>query len=151
MQVILLDKISHLGDMGDTVEVRSGYARNYLLPQKKAVCATEEQLAYYEKHREELKHASDAQKAIAEERAEALRELGIVTVAANMDENEKLYGSIGPREIALALKETGVEVGRNEIVLSGALRVAGEHKINIRLHGDVVLPFKVSIIPAESP
>ena len=151
MQVILLTKISRLGNIGDSVEVRPGYARNYLLPQKKAVRATEEHIAYYEKHREELERATEAEKQVAEKRAEVLRELELVTVVANTDENENLYGSVGPREIVQAMKEAGAELSKNEVVLSTAIRTAGEHKILLRLHSDVELPFKVVILPAESP
>jgi large subunit ribosomal protein L9 len=151
MQVILLDKIPRLGEIGDAVEVRPGYARNYLLPQKKAVRATEEHLAYYKAHRAELEKGVEEQRQVAQQRAEELRKLELLTIAANMDENESLYGSVGPKEIIAAFKEADVEVGRHEVMLSDALRTAGEHKIMLRLHSDVELPFKVVIIPAESP
>lgn len=148
MRVLLLDKIYQLGDIGDEVSVRAGYARNYLLPQKKAVMATPENIRYFEERRAELKRRAEERLRVAEEHAERLQALGIVTVEANVDENgEMLYGSVGPREIKEALAAVGEEVGKDEIILGEPLRKAGEHEVQLRLHGEVVLPLTVAIVP----
>lgn len=151
MQVILLDKIPKLGEMGDEVDVRSGYARNYLFPQKKAVRVTPENLVYFQEHREALQRVADERRAVAEKRAAELQELGVVTIAVNVDENDHLYGSVGPREISKALQDAGIVLHKEEIVLPSVLRVAGEHEVVLRLHSEVDLRFKVALIPAESP
>ena len=100
MEVILLDKLAHLGGLGDKVKVRNGYARNYLLPQKKAVMATKENLAKFEAQRAELEAKIAAELKAAEDRAAKLAEIGTVTILAKAGDEGKLFGSIGTRDIA---------------------------------------------------
>lgn len=148
MQVILLDKIYQLGDIGDEVNVRPGYARNYLLPRKKAVMATPENIRLFEERREELQQRAEARAAAARERAERLEAIGIITIEANVDENdEMLYGSIGPREIKQALDAAGETVDKGEVVLGEPLRNAGEHQVQLRLHSEVTVPLTVAVVP----
>lgn len=150
MQVILLDKIVKLGEAGDTVDVAPGYARNYLFPKRKAARVTPENVAYYEQRRAELQRLADERRQAAQKRADQLRELGVVTIEARMDENERLYGSVSAREIVKAVQELGTSLQKEEILLPHALRVAGVHDIVLRLHSDVELPFQVALIPLES-
>ena len=138
MEVILLDKLAHLGGLGDKVKVRNGYARNYLLPQKKAVMATKENLAKFEAQRAELEAKIAAELKAAQDRATKLAEIGTVTILAKAGDEGKLFGSIGTRDIADALTTAGCEVHKSEIRLpEGVLRSIGEYEIAIQLHADV--------------
>ncbi len=148
MEVILLDKIAHLGGLGDKVKVRSGYARNFLLPQKKAVMATKENIAKFEARRAEYEAKIAAQLAEAQARAAQIEEIATVTIAANAGDEGKLFGSIGTRDIAEALTVCGCEVHKSEVRLpEGVLRSTGEYDITIQLHPDVKAVIKLTIIP----
>lgn len=148
MQVILLERMGRLGGLGDTVSVRSGYARNYLIPQGKAVRATAENTAIFESRRAELeKHAAEALQA-AQARADAVRDLGIVTIAGKAADEGRLYGSIGTLEITDAITKAGVTLHKSEIRLpNGALRTIGEHDISLQLHSDITVHVKINVVP----
>ncbi len=110
MDVILLEKIGNLGDLGDQVTVKPGYGRNYLIPQGKAVPATKDNVAMFEARRAELEAAAAEQLAEAQARADKIAELGIITIEANAGEEGKLFGSIGTRDIEDAVTAAGVEI-----------------------------------------
>jgi len=150
MQVILLETIKNLGDLGAVVDVRSGYGRNFLIPQGKALPATKDNLAEVEQRRAELeKHAAE-QLAAAQERGEKLNEAS-VTVTSKAGDEGKLFGSVGTRDIADAITAaTGVEVEKAEVKLPhGALRNTGEYDIDVVLHADVTVTIKLAVVPAE--
>lgn len=148
MQIILLEKIKHLGNLGTVVNVRAGYGRNFLIPQGKALPATQDNLASVEARRAELeKQASEALSA-AQARAEKLAEASVV-IAANAGDEGKLFGSIGTRDIADAVVAgTGVEVEKAEVKLpNGVLRQTGEYEIDLQLHNEVLVTIKVAVVP----
>ena len=150
MQVILLETIKNLGDLGAVVDVRSGYGRNFLIPQGKALPATKANLAEVETRRAELeKHAAE-QLAAAQERGEKLNEAA-VSIAAKAGDEGKLFGSVGTRDIAEAITaSTGVEVEKAEVKLPhGALRNTGEFEIDLALHAEVTVTIKLAVVPAE--
>jgi large subunit ribosomal protein L9 len=147
MEVILLDKIAKLGGLGDKVSVKSGYARNYLLPQGKAVFASDANIEHFEARRAELEAKLAGVLAEAEARAAKLVELAEVTIASKAGDEGKLFGSIGTRDIADAITEAGVEVTKAEVRLPlGAIRETGEFEIAIHLHNDVDTNVKVVVI-----
>ncbi|MDF3054409.1 MAG: rplI [Gammaproteobacteria bacterium] len=146
MQVILMEKIGHLGALGDQVNVKPGYARNYLLPQKKAVQANAANIAKFEAQRAELEKTASELFAAAQKRADALAGVN-VSIAAKASDEGKLFGSITLREIKQALKEKGVEIDKKELVMSGnAIRTVGEHEIFVQLHTDIRIPLKVNVV-----
>jgi large subunit ribosomal protein L9 len=150
MEIILLDKIAHLGNLGDKVKVKSGYARNYLIPMKKAVMATKQNMEKFDAMRAELEQKLAAELANAQARCAKIDALGSVEIAAKAGDEGKLFGSIGTRDIADALKASGVEVNKSELRLSnGVLRVVGEYEIAISLHADVKTSIKVNIVPQK--
>ncbi len=150
MEIILLDKIAHLGSLGDKVKVKSGYARNYLIPKKKAVMATKQNLEKFEAMRAELEKKIAAELAEAQARCAKIDELGSIEIAAKAGDEGKLFGSIGTRDIADALTAQGVEVHKSELRLSnGVLRVIGDYDIAISLHPDVKTSIKVTIVPEK--
>ncbi|GIX30749.1 MAG: 50S ribosomal protein L9 [Porticoccaceae bacterium] len=146
MEVILLEKVPNLGDIGDRVAVRPGYGRNYLIPQGKAIFATPENIAEFERRRAEIERAAAERLAAAQERAARLAAVGRVTIAANVGEEGRLFGSIGSRDIAEALTAAGVEVNKSEVKLpAGPLREVGEYEVEIQLHADVVQTVVVAV------
>lgn len=147
MEVILLEKIRNLGSLGDKVKVKSGYGRNYLVPQGKAVYATDANIKKFELRRAELeKHAAEVLK-LAEDRRDAIQKLQSITITAKAGEEGKLFGSIGTRDIAIAIANSGVEVTKSEVILPmGVLRQVGVYEIEIELHGDVNAKIQVNII-----
>ena len=147
MQVILLDKIAKLGGLGDTVSVKSGYARNYLLPQKKAVFASKENVAKFEERRAELEAGLAAKLATAQARGEAVNALDNVVITSSAGEEGKLFGSIGTRDIADAVTAAGVEIVKSEVRLpEGALRHTGEFEIAVHLHSEVDATVTIEIV-----
>ncbi|HAK35447.1 MAG TPA: 50S ribosomal protein L9 [Pantoea sp.] len=147
MQVILLDKVANLGSLGDQVNVKAGYARNFLVPQGKAVPATKKNVEYFEARRAELEAKLADVLAAANARAEKINALGSVTIASKSGDEGKLFGSIGTRDIADALTNAGLEVDRAEVRLpNGALRNTGEFNIAIQLHHDVTAEVLVTIV-----
>ncbi|MGH1440127.1 MAG: 50S ribosomal protein L9 [Cellvibrionaceae bacterium] len=148
MDVILLDKIGNLGNVGDKVSVKAGFGRNFLIPQGKALPATASNVADFEARRAELEAAAAEKKVEAEARAAKLTDLSI-TIAANAGDEGKLFGSIGTRDIADAITAAGVEVAKAEVKLpEGALREIGEFDIDVQLHSEVMETVKV-LIEAE--
>ncbi|MEC7120630.1 MAG: 50S ribosomal protein L9 [Pseudomonadota bacterium] len=146
MDVILLQRIKNLGALGDKVSVKSGYGRNFLIPQGKAVSATEANTAAFEARRAELERQEAELLASAQQRAEQLGEVNVVITAKSGDEG-KLFGSIGTRDIADALTASGLEVDRTEVRLpNGALRHTGEFNVAVQLHHDVMAEVLVTII-----
>lgn len=147
MQVILLEKIEKLGQFGDKVEVKAGFARNFLIPKGKAVMATPANLASFEERRAELKAKSDALLAKAQERAAQIRELGAIEIAVLAGEDGKLFGSVSSKDIALAVTEKGIAIKRAEVRLAeGALRAVGEYQVKIHLHSEVDAILAVNIV-----
>ena len=148
MEVILLENISNLGGLGDKVDVKSGFGRNYLIPQGKAVPATESNVAAFEARRAELEAAAAETLTAAEKRADAINALGLISIPANAGEEGKLFGSVGTRDIAEALTAAGCEVDKSEVRLpEGALRELGEYEIAIQVHGDVIAAVAIAVIP----
>ena len=147
MEVILLENISNLGGLGDKVDVKAGFGRNYLIPQGKAVPATEEAIAQFEARRAELEAAAAEALAAAEARAAELNAMQLVTIEANAGEEGKLFGSIGTRDIADAVTAAVVAVDKAEVRLpEGALREVGEYEINIQVHGDVTAIIALAVV-----
>jgi len=146
MEIILLDKVGRLGSIGDKVAVKAGYARNYLLPQGKAVSATAKNVADFEVRRAGLEAAAAAKIAEATARAEKLAALE-VTIAANAGDEGRLFGSIGTRDIADAITAAGVAVTKAEVRLpAGVLREVGQYDINVQLHAEVIQAVKLVIV-----
>ena len=147
MQVILLQKIQQLGELGDEVQVKPGFARNYLIPQGQAVVATDENRADFESRRAELVRQQAAILATAEARAQALAEVK-VTVARRAGEGGRLFGSVGAADIAEAIQAEGVEVQKSEVRLSeGPIRQTGEHSVVIHLQAGVDASVAVVVEP----
>lgn len=147
MDLILLEKVQNLGDLGDLVKVKSGYGRNYLVPQGKAAPATKENLAQFEARRAELEAAAKDKLGKAEARQAGLADLA-VEITANASDEGSLYGSIGPREIANAVSALGHELNKSEVIMGeGPLRTVGEFDVLVQLHSDVEATLKVTINP----
>jgi len=151
MEVILLEKIHKLGELGDKVRVRAGYGRNYLIPQKRAVPATPANVEKFEAQRADLEKAQSDALAAAQRRAEAMNDVA-VTVTAKAGTEGKLYGSIGTAEIAEAVSATGQTVEKREVRLpDGPIRELGEHQVTIHLHADVEVNVTVcAVVEDES-
>ena len=147
MELILLQKVTNLGNLGDKVSVKPGYGRNFLVPQGKAVPATAANTAEFEARRAEYEAKAQAQLGDAESRRAKL-EGASVTVYANASTEGKLYGSVGPREVAEALTKLGTPVEKSEVVM-GAIRHVGESEVIVHLHADVEVPVKV-VVEAEA-
>ena len=146
MQLILLQKVVNLGNLGDKVTVKPGYGRNFLVPQGKAVPATATNLAEFEARRAEYEAKAKASLDGAEGRRARL-EGASVTISANASTEGKLYGSVGPRDIADALTKAGMPVEKSEVVMGeGPLRLVGEFEVLVHLHADVEAPVKVVVV-----
>lgn len=147
MELILLEKIKKLGNLGETVKVKPGFGRNYLLPQGKAVTASKANIEYFEQKRSELEKKAKDILADAEAKAKKLEGLEI-EIAARASEEGKLFGSIGAKELATEIAAKGIEVARQEIMLpEGPFRTIGNYEVELHLHhGDVVATIKLSIV-----
>ncbi|MFD1260773.1 MULTISPECIES: 50S ribosomal protein L9 [Entomomonas] len=147
MEVILLDKVENLGNLGDKVNVKSGYGRNYLLPQGKATMATPENIKVFEERRAELEKQAADKLAAAQARAAKLNELEI-SITANAGDEGKLFGSIGTHDIAEVLtNNAGIEVHKSEVRLpNGTIRNVGEYSIDLHLHSDVDATIKLIVV-----
>ena len=138
MRIILLETVESLGGIGDIVDVRAGYGRNYLLPQGKAAPATEEQIAAFEERRSELMAMERERMAATTARAAQVQAVLPLTIVANAGPVGKLYGSVGPAEISAGFEEAGVEVSRSEVQMpDGTIKELGEHPVTLKLHADV--------------
>ncbi|MCU9998954.1 50S ribosomal protein L9 [[Pasteurella] aerogenes] len=147
MQVILLDKIAHLGSVGDQVNVKSGYARNFLIPQGKAVMATKANVEHFEARRAELEAKAAEALATAQARAAKLTELATVTITSKAGDEGRLFGSITTRDVAEAVTAAGVEVAKSEVRLStGPLRTTGDHEVRFQLHGEVFATLNIVVV-----
>ena len=149
MQIILLEAVENLGKLGDTVKVKPGYARNFLLPQGKAVPATRENLAEVEARRAELERQEAEALALAKSRAEKLEGVQ-VTVARKAGDEGKLFGSVGPVDIAEVLAAAGAEVERHEVRIPvDSIRQVGEYPIIIHLHAEVEANITLNVVAEE--
>jgi large subunit ribosomal protein L9 len=147
VNVILLDRIANLGDLGDEVAVKAGFARNYLIPQGKAVRATKENRDVFEARRAELERIANERLSEAQARAERLAGVAI-TIGAKAGDEGKLYGSVGTQDIAEALRNAGHEVDRSEVRLpEGPIRQIGEYEIAVQLHSNVTAPVQLAVVP----
>ena len=148
MEVILLEKVRNLGSLGDKVQVKSGYGRNYLIPQNKAVYATEKSIELFEKRRAELEKNAQQSLSAAEQRAAKLNDVTLTIKAMASDEG-KLYGSVGVTEIKDALVERNIEINKREIVLpEGPLHSVGNFVVEIHVHSDVIANLQIEVIPS---
>ena len=149
MELILLQKVKNLGNLGDKVNVKPGYGRNYLVPQGKAASATEANLAEFEKRRADYEVKANQQLAGAEARRTQL-EAASITIKANASPEGKLFGSVGPRDIAEAFTAAGTTIEKSEVVMAeGPIRHIGEFEIQIHLHADVHTTVKVTVVAEE--
>ena len=146
MQVILLEKVRNLGELGSTVSVRAGFGRNYLIPQRIAVPATPDNIKLFEQRRSELEAQAKAKLQKAEERSAELSSIKLKIPAKASDEG-KLFGSVSTYEIIDALKQQNFEIYRNEVIMpNGPIREIGEHIIQVNLHTDVLVDFNVEVV-----
>lgn len=148
MEVILLERVGKLGNLGDRVAVKSGYARNFLIPFGKAAPATATNVAQLEAKRAELERAAQERQAAAEARAATLAAV-VITMAVNASDEGRLFGSIGTRDIAEAIVATGNSVEKSEVRLpNGPVRELGEHQIALQLHNEVMVEIKLVVVRA---
>lgn len=151
MNVILLEKVRNLGLLGDQVSVKSGYARNFLIPEGKAVFATKENISMFEGRKSELEAAEAEKLAQAKATAESLVDK-VFTLESRSGDEGKLYGSIGSRDIADAINAEGFELEKKDIKLpEGPIRTLGEHKITLQLHSDVMIEVTIDVKATETP
>ena len=145
MEVILLEKIANLGNLGDKVTIKSGYGRNYLVPQGKAVAATVKKIAEFEARRAELEKAAAEKLSAAQKLGNELSKLAVVITHKAGDEG-RLFGSVGTHNIAEAITAAGIAIGKHQIRLPhGAIRHIGDYPIDINLHSDVVVTLSIKI------
>ena len=149
MEVILLEKVVNLGNLGDKVNVKSGYARNFLVPHQKAVLATKEKIAEFEKRRAELEKAAAEKLSAAQARAATLSKIEVV-ISHKAGEEGKLFGSVGTQDIADAMTAAGAEVDKREVRLpEGIIRHVGDYAIDVNLHADVTVTVTVQIVAED--
>ena len=150
MEVILLENIENLGSLGDKISVKSGYARNFLVPQRKAQIATADNLAQFEERRANLEAASAAAKSENETRKKRIEALGPIVLTSKVGSEGKLFGSIGASDIVDAIVALGDVVEKREVRLpEGTIRTTGEHSIKIHLYTDVDAEITISIVGEE--
>ena len=149
MNVILLDNVENLGNIGDLVKVKPGYGRNFLIPQGKAALATPKNIEEIDARRAELLKAAAGEVAAAKARAKAIDGVELV-VAANAGSEDKLFGSVGPIDIVDALKEVQVEIERSEVRMpDGPIHELGEFEVGVHLHSEVNATVKLRVVAAE--
>jgi large subunit ribosomal protein L9 len=149
MEIILLQKVDNLGNLGDKVHVKSGYGRNFLIPSGRAVPATADNLKAFEARRAELEKEAAEKLAAAEARKAKLDGMA-VTIACKAGDEGRLFGSIGTSDIAKAINDAGEELEKREVLLpNGAFRVAGEYEVDLHLHADVNATITLTIAPEE--
>lgn len=147
MEVILLEKVGRLGAVGDRVSVKSGYGRNYLIPQRKAIFATPDNIAQFEQQKSALLKDAVDKLTVAQARAAALAALGEIVIKTVAGEEGRLFGSVGTKDIADAVTAAGVELARTEVKMpAGALRELGSFEIDVQLHADVIQTLPVRLI-----
>ncbi len=145
MQLILLENISRLGRVGEVVSVKPGFGRNFLIPQKKAIRATKDNLKEFEGRRSSLEERDQEMKKAAEKLAEAFQNVA-VKIVRQASEDGKLYGSVSVRDVATALQEAGREIERRQIDLTATIKELGEYTATVSFHADVRVPFKVQVV-----
>ncbi|MFT6906871.1 MAG: large subunit ribosomal protein L9 [Oleiphilaceae bacterium] len=146
MEVILLEKVGKLGSLGDKVDVKAGYGRNFLIPTGKAVPANNANVAQFEERRAELEKAAAEKLAVSQARADELNEK-VVTIVSKAGDEGKLFGSIGVRDIADVITAAGVKVAKSEVRLpEGSLRTVGEFDITIQLHSEIKATVKLVVV-----
>jgi len=149
MDIILLQKVANLGNIGDRVKVKSGYGRNFLLPQGKATLATPDNIAKFEGRRAEFEKVARGELESAQRRAAKLQGFKL-TLTAKAGSEGKLFGSIGTADIATGVKAAGHDIERSEVRLpAGPIRQAGEHVVQLHLHTDVTVELQLVIVPEE--
>ena len=148
MQVILLERIEKLGQMGEVVNVRPGFARNFLLPQKKALRATQNNLDYFEREKAQLEAVNLEQRSEAEKVGEKLEGL-TVAIIRNAGDSGQLYGSVNSRDIADAVSAAGFTVARNQVLMERPLKMLGLHDYRVRLHPEVAVTVTVNVAQSE--
>lgn len=149
MNVILLDKIANLGNIGDLVKVKPGYGRNFLLPQGKAALATPKNIKEIEVRRTELEKSAAVELKAAKARAATMEGMELV-ITANAGSEEKLFGSVGPVDIVEALQAVQIEVERGEIRMAdGPIHELGEFEVGVHIHADVNATIKLRVVAAE--
>ena len=147
MNVILLERINNLGDLGDEVSVKAGFARNFLIPQGRAVQANEANRSVFEGRRAELEAAANEKLGAAQARTARLEEYTL-TIVARVGDEGKLYGSVGTQDIASAMVAEGHDIARSEVRMpEGVIRQAGEYEIGLQFHSDVTVSISVSVVP----
>ncbi len=144
MDVILMERVEKLGNMGDVVKVKPGFARNYLLPQKKALRATKENREYFESKRDDLEATNARLRGEAEGHAKDVDGVSIILVRQASDSGQ-LYGSVRPRDIADGLVEKGAAIDRSQVWLNTPIKVIGLHKVRVALHPEVVVEVTVNV------
>jgi len=150
MEIILLERVENLGSLGDKVTVKSGFGRNFLMPQGKALPATAANLAEFEAKRAELEKAQTEKLAAANARKDKIDVLGTLTISHLAGEEGKLFGSVGTNDIANAITNAGVDVSKSEVRLSdGAFHAVGEYEVGIHLHSDVDVIVTIAIVASE--
>jgi large subunit ribosomal protein L9 len=148
MEIVLLERIENLGAMGEVVTVRPGYARNYLLPQKKALRATKENIARFEREREALEKLNDERRTEAETAGQGLDGASFVLIRQAGDTGQ-LYGSVTSRDIADAASESGASVSRGQVRLDTPIKTIGVYEIRIRLHPEVHVTVTVNVARSQ--
>lgn len=148
VEVILLERVENLGQMGQVVRVRPGFARNYLLPQKKALRATKENLAYFEKQRTQLEAANLKRRSEAEEVAKKLDGLTVVLVR-QAGETGQLYGSVTGRDVAEAVTQAGFTITRRQVLLDQPIKTLGIRPVRVALHPEVTVTVKANVAQSE--
>lgn len=148
IKVILLQRVSKLGYIGDIVNVKPGYARNYLLPKKIALRATKENLKYFEDQKEQIQQANEAAKAEAQKVADQMGQLTI-TLVRQASEKGQLYGSVTSRDISAAIKELGYKVNAGQVDLSSPIKTVGVYEIDVNLHPEISVVVKLSVAKSE--
>ena len=149
MEVILLEKVANLGNLGDKVTIKSGYGRNFLIPRGKAAPATAKKIAEFEGRRAELEKAAADKLLAAQSRAATLEKLTIV-IAHKAGEEGKLFGSVGTQNITDAINEAGGEIQKQEIRLpEGVIRHTGDYAVDIQLHSDVIVTMPINVSAEE--
>ena len=146
MNIILLERVGNLGDLGEEVNVKNGFARNFLIPNGKAVRATEDNRQVFEKQRNELESVAKTKLCDAEARASKLDDV-VVNLVVRASEEGKLYGSIGTVEISRALSEQGAEISKAEVRMpDGVIRSIGQYEVDIQMHADVARTVPVNVV-----
>ena len=149
MQVILLERVEKLGQMGDVVRVKDGFARNYLLPQRKALRATKSNVDRFEKERAQLEAQNLSRRQDAEAVAAKMTNVS-VTLLRQASETAQLYGSVNARDIAQAVTEAGYTVDRKQVMLHSAIKTLGIHEVRILLHPEVSVVAHVNVARSEA-